>query len=69
MSRKDYVLIARTLRGLFVSNDARKVAPDWSAGYERALHDVVDALAAEFNMENPRFDYDKFRAAARGTSA
>lgn len=51
-----------------IAADLRRAREDWEGdrGAICALDDLSEALAQSFSTDNPRFDYDRFMAAARG---
>lgn len=60
MSRKDYVLVAGVLRQAALSR---------SPAQRDAVETITNMLAVEFKVDNPRFDVDRFLAAATGGGA
>lgn len=69
MTRKDYVAVAKVIRETFedVVSNAYLCHPSApvSYGVGVALSEVADRLAVEvFGPDNPRFDRQKFMAAA-----
>lgn len=58
MTRKDYVLIARAVRGVCVRHNRRDGARRTSA--VAAVCDVADALADVLAATNGRFDRERF---------
>lgn len=57
MTKKDYVLIAKALRGARTALPSER--PDAVQQSEDDAHSIADALA----QDNPRFDRDRFLAA------
>ena len=60
MTRKDYIVIAAILQSSRVLNTG-----DNSGLVEHFIGNIENGLVAHFECDNPRFDEDKFRAAAR----
>jgi hypothetical protein len=58
MTRKDFVLIAKTLRAT-----RQSYAPHWDANLFRACDDHAKAMAYALSVTNPRFDSARFLAA------
>lgn len=55
MTKKDYVLIADAIA---------TIEADYKGLYIGVLQDVVDALSSRLKRDNPRFDMNRFKAAA-----
>lgn len=55
MTRKDYILIAASIKRV---RDG--YAPNWDANLFRALDDVAHTLANELAGDNSAFDHDRF---------
>ena len=61
MTRKDYELIAATIRDQL--NVTRDNQTDFGFGAFEALQELTDRLSTKFAHENPRFDGRIFRQA------
>jgi hypothetical protein len=63
MTKKDYILIAQAIRGMY-PRDGLITAEAWAIRL-----DVAERLAAYLSTDNPRFDRDKFIEACTGRPA
>lgn len=58
MTRKDYIRIARA-----IYNTKNSYGKNWDPNLFRALKDVSKAIAYELELDNPRFDRERFLTA------
>lgn len=64
MTRKDYTLIAEAFAAVLQHAEDHEYRPELKRHYRQALSDVLDTLAGRLKADNPRFDRERFMAAA-----